>query len=1015
MVSKFFSEETLARAAAAAGAEQVVVSERGILVGGKKIVFARGESEQARNQRRALIKKIAEKAAREKAAREKAAREKAAREKAAREKAARDKARADVVAERNRIIEIRRRLRDQGAQRRVQRLRDATTGDRLRRETIRNNRTGETIIITTNLRTGKVSTRTFIGKGRRGRQTGGLEKTPGRGFIVIKKSVVKGKLVVTMPNGKKFKISDTGVVVVGAELAGEKLRFVDGKLVGRTAKGEKTEIEILRAPISTLTEREKKFRREVKGGVGVQKVPEAKGVVKKILRKLENLQKKQSTKSIRKKQRGLKNELSLLGLTTGLTIVAGVGAFIALPKTAVSLARNPKQLLGVPSAIGEGGVEFAQLIRISPTEALGKIAGEIIFLKGIGKTLEVVGKVSSKTATRLSPKFVALKRSKIIISTSKGKTTIKVGGTVRKIAEPISKQAKLAGKKVTAVSAQADEIVKLIRRKRIVRKPIPGEAGLSKTTRRLLRRFDAGKITKKQLNLLDDAIRKETKGAGSLLERSFFADPRGRFRPSRLGLQEGKRASLVDILSGDVTFRTNKPQILVFKNVRIQKFPAALKDIEKALKAGKPLTPSQLKRFVQFQQQQSGKFKPVGGLTREPEITLAPGEIIKKVKKVGVTLINGRRVSIVEAKVVQATKRTSQLLKKSKVGKITPKEIKELIKRLSKETGFKTSLSRGRIGKPRARVTGRPLKIKRRVEIKRRITRRAVRKQKARITRRVTTIKKRKRVKRPRRKPPRRPPGRPPPRRKPPRRPPGRPPPRRKPPRRPPGRPPGRPPVIPPRIKKKRLKRIMKKRKGKNSFDVFARPLKKRKKGKKPKLIKINKRPLSQTNARDLRNYIIDTSLSRTGKIKGRKGRPKKSKLTFPRGYAKKTTKKFRRFRIVKGKRKPLRKGKVIERRGRLLDTRQERRKITLRRRIKQITPRKKRVIKSKAPRKRLIGKAPSPQKKRSPTRKINGARRAQLLRNLQKARMVKARLQSQRRRKRSASRTQLRRKISII
>ena len=59
---------------------------------------------------------------------------------------------------------------------------------------------------------------------------------------------------------------------------------------------------------------------------------------------------------------------------------------------------------------------------------------------------------------------------------------------------------------------------------------------------------------------------------------------------------------------------------------------------------------------------------------------------------------------------------------------------------------------------------------------------------------------------------------------------------------------------------------------------------------------------------------------------------------------AKKTRKKFRKHRTRKGKKIPLRKGKVIERRTRLLDTKPERSKITLRGRIKQITPKRKPV-----------------------------------------------------------------------
>ncbi len=170
----------------------------------------------------------------------------------------------------------------------------------------------------------------------------------------------------------------------------------------------------------------------------------------------------------------------------------------------------------------------------------------------------------------------------------------------------------------------------------------------------------------------------------------------------------------------------------------------------------------------------------------------------------------------------------------------------------------------------------------------------------------------------------------------------------------------GRAPIIPriipiPRIpvigRKKKGRRRKRKPKKIQAYNTFARPLKRTKKSKRPKLVKVNKVPLRKGKAEDLRNYILDTSLARTGRIKPTKGKPKRSKVRIPTGYAAKTKIKFRTHRIVKGKRKPLPKGKVIERRKRLLDTPQEKRKISLRRRMKQITPKPK-VSRKKSKRK---------------------------------------------------------------
>lgn len=149
-----------------------------------------------------------------------------------------------------------------------------------------------------------------------------------------------------------------------------------------------------------------------------------------------------------------------------------------------------------------------------------------------------------------------------------------------------------------------------------------------------------------------------------------------------------------------------------------------------------------------------------------------------------------------------------------------------------------------------------------------------------------------------------------------------------------------------PRVGKKARKVKIKKRR-KTGFNVLAKPVK----GKR--LVKVNIRTLTRAKAKDLRNFVVDTSLSRTGRIKATKRRPKKPKIKTPKSFAALTKQKFRDFRIVKGKRVPLTKGTVIEKKKRLLDTIQERRKITLRRRIKQLQGPKRKVKKVRKTRKR--------------------------------------------------------------
>ncbi len=218
--------------------------------------------------------------------------------------------------------------------------------------------------------------------------------------------------------------------------------------------------------------------------------------------------------------------------------------------------------------------------------------------------------------------------------------------------------------------------------------------------------------------------------------------------------------------------------------------------------------------------------------------------------------------------------------------------------------------------------------------------------------------------------------------------------------------------IIPPKFKrKKKRKIIVKKKKGKNSFDVFARPLRKSKKGKKPQLIKVNKVPLSQTDARNLRNFIVDDSLSARGRVKVRgKGKPQKPKLKVPRGFAKRTSKKFRRFRTVKGKRVPLSPGSVIEKRSKRLDRKNEVKRIGLKRRIAQL----RKQSKKKVTRRKVTRRKPTP-KKPVVRKRSQAAINRQRLSNLVKARAARARIARSKRTGKASARTKLRRKISII
>lgn len=650
--------------------------------------------------------------------------------------------------------------------------------------------------------------------------------------------------------------------------------------------------------------------------------------------------------------------------------IGRTGELKDVPAGLVTLLRNPSNIKQIPGNIKADIGDTIQLLKTNPSAGLGKIGGDIFTFKIIGGSLRLTGKVATPLATRISPGFRGVKKGIIKVPSGqkgKGFLDIKVVSPgLGKIKTTIKKQLALEGKRIPVVtSAQADQLVSLIKRKRIVKKPIPNEANLKPLTKKLLKRFDQGRITKKQIIILDKRIKLETKGAGSLLERSFFVDPSGKVRISRLGIKEQPPATIKQILKGEFTFKTQKPQILIFEDIKVQAFPKTktFKSIKNKLRNNKPLSKLESNALVLFQSKKSTKFKPLGAISKEPELTLSPGSIIKRKKKIGTTLINGRRVSIIRAEVVKAKPGTKKLLKKAKQGKITKKELKILTRNLKRETGFKNP------------TFSRSIKSKPRVSLRRLGGRAIIRAGKRRGVKLRTTA-------RPGARPKRRKPTRP----RTPRRP------GRKPTPRTTARPGARPkkvtragkprpgarrkigkPIIEkilPIAKGTKGKKQKKKKKKQQSYNVSARPLKKPGQKKEQKLIKINKRPLTKKEAKRLGSTITDNTLARTFKIRKTRGKPKKSKFKT-QSFNKKI---FRDFRIVKGKKKKL-KNTWIERKGKaLIDTPGEKRGLTLRQGIKKLTlkkPIKKRKVRvRKTTRRKQISttiKTKSPQ--RSPLR----------------------------------------------
>ncbi len=586
--------------------------------------------------------------------------------------------------------------------------------------------------------------------------------------------------------------------------------------------------------------------------------------------------------------------------------------------------------------------------------------------------MKVTGKVVSNVATRLSPKFVGVaKTGSSLTVKGVGKSKIITLKIVEKIPkEPLKTQVKLAGKKLTAVSTQADDLVRLIKRRKVIRKPIPGEAKLPASTKKLLQKFDSKKITPSELIRLDNQIKKS--GAKGILETSFFADPRSRVRPSRLGIQ--KEGTLKDLLSGEATFKKSKPQILLFEDIQIQKLPKSLDSIKNKLLNNKALTKLETEKLLRWQQGKTGKFKPIGFVTRESEITLAPGEVIKRVKKVGVTLVDGKRVPIISARVVKPSKSLSALLKKAQTGKASAKELNRLTKGLKKETGFKYSTSSLKNVKNYYPLKRRlsSLKIST-ISRKRPVSKISGRKPISRVSRKIPVSKISKEVKYTKS---------------------GRPyittrsgarfisapsrpsisPPRERPSKAPPSKPSPKKTLksLPSKAPKKilrfaREKKISKKKKLQVlSFNVYG------KSGKK--FLKLNTKPLTRDDAFSRGAFAVDNTTSKSfkivpaGKIK-KTGTLRKGE----RNYFKRTGYKFREHKIKKG-RKFLIKPRYIEKGKYAIDTRGEKRGLSIAKFLKQ---QRTGQVKRKSTRASTSGK------------KATSTQREIMLKNLAKARRV--------------------------
>jgi hypothetical protein len=670
-----------------------------------------------------------------------------------------------------------------------------------------------------------------------------------------------------------------------------------------------------------------------------------------------------------------KNQAEIFALSGAKSIVDNLKDVRDTPQTAELIYSQVKGIRtvsdlkefakNIETGIRQEGASFGQVLKESPGEAVAVVGTNVLIFKGSSKALKALSTVKDVAYTKLlDPKYLGNLKTgtplNVLLKLRKGGGTIKVnvtkiatisdklkGGRITKATirkggaiinykrkgiryqriklKPVKriptvslrKQAKLSGKAVLPVSAQQNALLSLLRRTRKIKKPI-GDIKLSKANKKLLKKLDKGKqLTNNEFMRLEKAISRA--GSKGLLERAFFADPKGRLRLSRLGVSQ-KEATFLDYLSGDIRFRKGKPQVLVFPKQLTAKAPPKIQKILNKIQKGKKLNKFDKTRLLQYQLKPAKRFKPVGFLTPESEIT-ARGLIARK-KKIGSVLYKHRRVSIIQAELKKPSRKLNRLIKKSQTGRLTNKEIKRLKRLYKKETGFKLNSAYLRKGKyyplSRRLLSGSlyglsKIKGAKRIKYYGRIKYRTPGRPPISTYKRGYTGGGKKFI------PYKLPPGRPPT-----------------------YKPPiiiKRRPIIPKKPKKPLKmypsKYLTKKESSRKiqAFNVYGRA------GKR--YIKLNKLPLTRKDALSRGSYAIDHSTAKTVKVIPAGAYRKLGNIKAKENrYFKKLNKKFRGYKIRKGSKYKL-KNKYIERKRYGIDTRGEVKGLTLARLAKKMGYRK--------------------------------------------------------------------------
>lgn len=367
-------------------------------------------------------------------------------------------------------------------------------------------------------------------------------------------------------------------------------------------------------------------------------------------------------------------------------IRAGIAGFAAVPlgflQFGTGLVTAPIQTVtGVGKGIGtgfkkafitqEGFPDIGRVLRQEPAFATGRIVGEVATFRA-GQAAIIRGKpIVTRAFTPFTPSFRPLVGEagarKVTIPVNGG--SIDIGFVERGggFGIPLREQIEFAGRKGVVTGTAQRGLFGPFRRAVTIEKPLP------------------------------------TPGAPQL-ERALFVSPPGRrgipeVRISRLGLEPQRPATLLDILGGEITFRAPPRAQAIILQADVAAIPPRLRALARRAGragAGSPEAAQLARRLERFQLTPTGQLKPIGFATGEAELLISPGEILERRRRLGVTLIEGRPVSLIEAGIRQTPRARPSTIAERKVRE----QISDIkLADINRETGIDfSSQSLGRRG-----------------------------------------------------------------------------------------------------------------------------------------------------------------------------------------------------------------------------------------------------------------------------------------------------------------------------